>query len=131
MTTHFDRAILNEEQRRNFRYSPPALIQCVKAERRLAKALVKQVLGTACQISISDGEDIILNPTTNSRAILNAMYTTGRDVLVLFDDQGRKVGWFELVYGNGHEVIADHADNDLCNTVFDRLHPPSRIAAEH
>jgi hypothetical protein len=81
-------------------------------EARIARKIVKDALANGWTISVNDGEEWTVKSSTDSRTILDAMCTTGCDVLRLRDAAGEAIGNIWLVWGNDEDVISDHSDSE-------------------
>lgn len=89
-------------------------------ERATAQALIRAILTTGHTISVWDGGATTLRYAKSPQTILQSLCTTEEDVLRLHDASRRPVGFFRLIYGNdpdGSELIADHSDNALCESI--------------
>lgn len=89
-----------------------------EGERRVAVRLVRAALDAGYTISVNDGEEWTVKRSTKAKAVLEALATTGEDVIRIRDADGVACGSFYLVWGNaddGSELISDHSDNDACN----------------
>lgn len=86
-------------------------------ERAVAERLVRAAIGEEMLVSVSDGEEWTVERSRSVSDIMDALATTGGDVIRIWDGSGATRGWFYLVYGNdedGSELIADHTDNATC-----------------
>lgn len=81
-------------------------------EARIARKIVKDALAKGWTISINDGEEWTVKNSTDSRTILEAMCSTGADMLRLRDAAGEAIGNIWLVWGNDEDVISDHTDSE-------------------
>lgn len=91
-------------------------------EQAHARALVRWLLNRNLSVSVFDGEEWTLVRSSNLSDILLALATTEMDELIASDKSGRRLGWFQLIWGNasdGSELIADCSANDLCNEACD------------
>jgi len=89
-------------------------------ERSVASRLVRAALDAGYSISVNDGEEWTVKRALKAKPVLEALATTGEDVLRIRDEEGTPYGSFYLVWGNaddGSELIADHTDNDACNAL--------------
>jgi hypothetical protein len=75
-------------------------------ERLIINRLIDDILATGSAISVNDGEETVLKNSTDKAAILAAMFSTDEDYLITSAPQG---AWIRLIYGNGVDVISDHA----------------------
>lgn len=91
-------------------------------DRTQAEALVDLLLADGGTVSVQDGEEWTLHRSADRAAVLAAMGTTGVDRLRWFLPSSHlPAGAFLLIYGNRPgELIADHSDNAVCNTLWDR-----------
>ena len=81
-------------------------------EARIARKIVKDALANGWTVSVNDGEEWTVKSSTDSRAILEALCTTGCDVLRLHDASGEAIGNIWLVWGNDEDLISDHSDSE-------------------
>ena len=90
-------------------------------EQTYARKLVRNLLSRGLNVSVFDGEEMTVKRSRKESEILEALATTEADQLIVRNDDWEKVGWFLLVWGNeedGSCLIADHSDNQLCDTVW-------------
>jgi hypothetical protein len=100
------------------------LAKRIMIERRICFALVKQVLADGHALSVFDSEDWTVKSSRDEKLIREALFTTDSDELVVRDLDNKRLGWFQLIYGNdGYDVISDYTANEYCNSVYDRLEP--------
>ncbi|WP_234053660.1 MULTISPECIES: hypothetical protein [unclassified Xanthobacter] len=122
--TGFDEAIANAKNPDHRNYSP-AVARRIMAERRMCTALVTAALQRGYAVSVNDGEDWVVKRSKDRSAILAALFTTDEDTIMLRSDDGRKVGWFRLIYGNdGYDVVSDYSDNSLCEAIWTEVLGP-------
>lgn len=92
-------------------------------EARAARKLIRAALAEGWTISVNDGEETTVSRSSREREILDAMCTTGEDILTIhLPARGKTGGCFYLVYGNaenGEELIADYTDNENCQRLSD------------
>ena len=101
----------------------PLDMYATAGEAQAARMLVNAALREGYALSVSDGEEWTVNRSRNEAAILDALATTGGDVVRLWKGE-RTYGWFLLVYGNaedGSELIADYTDNPICNELWEEV----------
>ena len=94
-------------------------------EGRVARRLVTAALAAGYSVSVNDGVETTVHRSTRAREIIDALATTGEDVLIIRDAAGARVGALWLIYGNdpsGEELIADYTDNDACNALYTAAH---------
>lgn len=86
------------------------------------RKLVRNIISRGYSISVNDGEEWTVVHSRREEEIMGALGTTEIDYLRFRDDlDGKTMGTFMLVYGNdpeGEEVVSDHTDNRLCNTIW-------------
>jgi hypothetical protein len=100
------------------------LAKRIMIERRICFALVKQVLADGHALSVFDSEEWTVKSSRDEKLIRHALFTTDGDELVVRDLDNKRLGWFQLTYGNdGYDVIGDYTDNEYCQSVYDRLEP--------
>lgn len=94
-------------------------------EGRAARRLIRLGLAKGYTVSVNDGEEWTVRRSTNQVAIIDALCSTGEDV-IRFDDEAGRIGIFVLIYGNdpdGSELISDHTDNVACNELYAATYP--------
>lgn len=112
----------------------PLDMYATAGEAQVARMLVNAALRDGYALSVSDGEEWTVERSRNEAQILDALATTGGDVVRLWTQDGatpdgsnagmRTLGWFYLVYGNaedGSELIADYTDNPVCNELWEEV----------
>ena len=95
-----------------------AMEYATAGERTVARKLVRTLLDKGLSISVNDGEEWTVKSSRKESEILNALCTTGEDIIRIRNDDGEIMGQFLLIWDNddnGEELIADHTDNDICN----------------
>ena len=81
--------------------------------RYIERAIIKRVIGELLaskrfSLGVHDHNDIVLRNSRDTDAILNKMFTTDGDRLLVTIDGKLTVGCVEFVYGNdGYDVISD------------------------
>lgn len=85
-------------------------------EQRIVSTLIDNALSQGYTISVIDSYDAegdcTVRRSTNPAEILAALDTTGGDVLIMRDGEGRKIGSVVLIYNGDDTVIADHTANE-------------------
>lgn len=83
-----------------------------KMEHAIITAAIKGLLEANYKISIFDGEETALKATSDSAAILGALFATDEETLIVHSNRDGKsfpFGSVQLIYGNdGYDVIADY-----------------------
>lgn len=99
-----------------------AMQHLTAGERFYVTKLVRNILSRGYTISVHDGEEWTVVDSRLEATILDAIGTTEVDTLRMRDPlDGKSMGTFVLVYGNdpdGSEVVCDHTDNHICNTIW-------------
>lgn len=81
----------------------------ITTEGRIALKCIQLALAAGYAISVNDGETTTVKRSTDSKIILNAMFTTDYDYLYLYKAE-KRAGWVMFVYGNGgYDVISDYS----------------------
>ena len=83
-----------------------------KGERRMARRVVMAALEDGRTVSVNDGEAYTVKRSRNILQILNALATTGEDVLRIRAADGTHLGVVVLVWGNdpdGDELVQDYS----------------------
>lgn len=96
-------------------------------------ALIKELLAAECTITINDGEEDCLEQSSDLTAILEAMSSSGEDVVIPFDKDGHDLGWFYLIYDNGSEgnpmiLISDLVNNSFCERIYNKVNAQLEVA---
>lgn len=81
-------------------------------ERRIVRRIILDALKAGYSLTVCDGAETVLRQSVKPAVVLDAMFSTGEDVLSFIDAEGKRAGWVLLVYGNGMDVISDYSDND-------------------
>lgn len=97
----------------------------ISGERRMVRALVKAIFARGYTVGVHDGEQWAIRRSSKVEAILNETAATDMETIAVFESvepTSKILGKFFLVWGNsGAELIADHSDNGLCNTLWAEL----------
>ena len=102
-----------------------------KMERSIARKFIRTALDAGYAISVwNGGDEPEISKSTKLKPIMEAMFATDEEKLVLHKD-GERQGWVHFVYGNdGYDVIADYVTtlehlmgpvNQLSDKYQDRL----------
>jgi len=107
-------------------FNPRLPEHCNMDDRVAAQCLINELLAAECTITINDGEEDCLEKSSNLNAILEAMSSTGEDILTPFDKDGKDLGWFYLIYANGSEgdpmiLISDLSANPFCEEIYNKV----------
>ena len=91
-------------------------------EARAARKLVRAALAEGWSVSVNDGAETTVRRSSREREIIDALCTTGEDVITIhLPVSGKSGGTFWLIYGNdpsGEELISDHSDNENCERLY-------------
>lgn len=91
-------------------------------EARAARKLIRAALAEGWTVSVNDGEETTVRRSSREREIIDALCTTGEDIITLhLPISGKSGGTFWLIYGNdpsGEELISDHSDNENCERLY-------------
>lgn len=81
-------------------------------EKRICRKAVRALLDAGYDVGVNDGEETVIERSTNTRKIYAAMYSTDEDYLLAVDrTSGKAIGWVRLIYGNVADVISDYTTN--------------------
>src|SRR5215510_11232719 len=104
--TEFDRSIARAREN-----NCPSLANRIAKEKRMASALVREALKRGYMLSVYDCEEWTVIKSRSYREVMNALFTTDDDRILLRDAAGTACGSFWLVYGNcGYDVVCDYSD---------------------
>ena len=85
-------------------------------EEQIVKHLIQQAFLSANSVHVLDPEGILYRGSNAATALTNA-----KDVeiceLVFFKD-GKRMGMFDIIWGNGDDIISDCSDNEWANQIF-------------
>lgn len=82
-----------------------------QVEKLIAKRVIADALAAGFALGVNDGEETVLENSTNPDAVLAAMFSTDDDHLLFYKD-GKRVGWVRFIYGNsGYDVVNDYTVN--------------------
>ena len=97
-----------------------------RGEHAAARRLVRAITSRSLAIQVWDGGDYALShPSSEDALVLACLGATEEEVLHVYQD-GKKVGWFHLVWGNnddGSEIVCDQAATDACEGIFNEAFP--------
>ena len=91
--------------------------------RAIAERLVTDAIAQGYQVSVNDGEAWVVKRSTDSKAIMAALFSTDEDYIrIRKDGEQSSVGTFTLIYGNdGWDVIADWSYSVETEAVMQRI----------
>ena len=90
-------------------------------ERGTIKRLLLAAFRKGYTVSVFDGEVWTVKESSSYDAVIEALATTGEDVLRFRDKNGFAVGKAYLVWGNdpdGSELVSDHTDEPAMNRLI-------------
>ncbi len=96
-------------------------------ERPVIQMMVDLLLEDDGQVSIWDGEELVVSGSRSKTHILGNLSHTEMDQVEWYDKSGNTKGWFLLIYNNGSSsdgpmvVISDYSANDYCDGVYSKL----------
>ena len=100
-------------------------VRRMRMEKRMASALVKAILRWGYSVTIDNGEAKEIVKSTSYREIMDVMCQTDEEHVVLYDEAGKRHGWFYLVYGNdGWDLVADYGVNDVTDAIWNQVISP-------
>lgn len=86
----------------------------LETELKIAKFIIRHALRHGFTVSVNDGEEWVLKRSDDFKAIMEAMFSTDEDDLIVRDKNGKKVVSIALFYGNnGWDVVSDWSAPDL------------------
>jgi hypothetical protein len=90
------------------------LAKRIETEGRICSFLVKHALAAGYTVSVHDGEEWSVIRSTKYTEIMEELFTTDSNSLLIRDKDGKRLGSIELIYGNdGYDVMGDwSAPND-------------------
>ncbi len=82
----------------------------IAIERSIVEKVAKALIGAGYQLTVNDGEEDVLEYSTDVSAVLAAMFSTDEDYLKATQaGPAGHSGWVRFIYGNGgYDVINDH-----------------------
>lgn len=114
MTTAFDTSIARHLEKGN-----KQMVRRIRMEKRMASGLVRACLKRGYAVTIDNGEDKPIEKSKDYRAIMKELWATDEEHVLIYDDKGKYLGWFFLVYGNdGYDLIADYSANEVCDELY-------------
>lgn len=94
-----------------------------KIEADIATKLIDLILcDDFTSISINNGGDMDdLHRCADRSLVLDSMGHTDNDIIKVYGEDGKRIGWFLLIWGNYEDLISDHTDNEYCNSLFNKM----------
>lgn len=89
---------------------PYTVEQRQAVERKIASAVIDDLLKAGYEIVVNDGEEEVTEKITDKSEILDAMFSTDEDYLLAYlPGMFPIAGWVRFIYGNdGPDVINDY-----------------------
>lgn len=83
-----------------------------QVERKIAGAFISEAIKQGYSMTVNNGGDTDeIEPTADKRTILDAMFATDDEHLIVYAG-GKRIGWVRFIYGNGGwDVISDYTTN--------------------
>ncbi len=102
--------------------SNPPKIRIVCSHCR-SESVTRDANAQGYQVSVNDGEAWVVKRSTDSKAIMAALFSTDEDYIrIRKDGEETSVGTFTLIYGNdGWDVIADWSYSAETEAVMQRI----------
>jgi hypothetical protein len=120
MNNPFNEAIQRAEQK-----GWPEGARRMRLEKRMTSALIKACLKRGFSVTIDNGEDKPIEKSTSYRAIINEMWQTDEEHVLIYDATGKRMGWFFLVYGNsGWDLVSDYSVTNACEAIWNEVISP-------
>jgi len=96
----------------------------VNLQKREAMYYAKAILAAGYRVGVHDGEEMTVRSSDNLREISDALFTTDDDRLIIRAQDGERIGWFWLVYGNEPGVlVSDYSDNPVTRAIYEAVAP--------
>lgn len=81
---------------------------------KIAKQIVTDALYRKYTVSVNDGEEWTVKRSSDFNQIIEALASTGEDLLKFRSESGEALGTVYLVWGNcGWDLITDHSANEV------------------
>lgn len=93
-------------------------------EHQTANYLVALALKRGYTVGVFDGEELVVDKSTEHATIMSALGSTDADTIVMRSAQApfQTLGSFLLVYGNSAgELIADYSGRDEADEIFEAV----------
>ena len=86
----------------------------VRCWERNARKIVFAALNAGFSVGVNDGEETVLKSSTNVSEIMQALFSTDEDYLLIYEKNDKNhFGWVYLVYGNGIDDLASDYTTNL------------------
>lgn len=102
--------------------------QRIAIERKIARLTAEALVDAGFTVTVNDGEEDVVKDSTDVSAILDAMFSTGEDYLIVTFPYTGKLpglrGWVRFIYGNdGYDVINDYTTSleDVLAPLLDKI----------
>ena len=97
----------------------------MRAEKRMASALIKACISRGFYVSVDNGEAVEIDKSRSYKAVMDVMWQTDEEHVLIYDAEGKCLGWFFLVYGNdGWDLISDYNANETCDAIWNEVLQP-------
>lgn len=96
-----------------------------EGEAKVVRSLVSEILKRNLRIAVNDGESFVTKITNDEGVILEALGSTGEDLIFVFEgEQKVKRCVYHLIYGNaddGSELFSDWTGNVLSEEILQSI----------
>lgn len=90
-----------------------------EGEARAASILISEILARGFAIDVDDEMETTLRASRDHDAIMGALGAGGENTLTIETPEGKRAGWFLLLYGNDpSEIVCDHSANEICEAIW-------------
>jgi hypothetical protein len=80
----------------------------IEVEMKIARALVVEAIAAGYGVGVHNGEEHTVKNSTDIEEIVGALGDVDEEHLIMYQD-GKRMGWIFLVYGNsGWDVVCDY-----------------------
>lgn len=88
----------------------------------IVSGIVRRAISKGYTVSVNDDTaghgEWVVKASRDPAEIIEALATTGGDLLKLRDANGDSLGFISLIYGNGEDVVSDCSDNPATNDLI-------------
>jgi hypothetical protein len=85
---------------------------CREIETKIVDALLTELFDNGLRVNVNNGGDTneLPEPTRDKDKVMETLFATGEDTILVYTKEGKRIGFVSLVYGNGGwDVISDYA----------------------
>lgn len=81
-------------------------------ERSICRRIVKDAIAAGLRVSVHDGEEYVICRSKSVDKVMALLMATDEERLFFSAEDGKRMGWVYLVYGNdGWDVVNDYTTN--------------------